>query len=56
MSTRDGDMSVFSDTERKYPESQLGAGFDPQMFRITPQRITTWGLNGQMAISGRWAT
>jgi pyridoxamine 5'-phosphate oxidase family protein len=36
--------------------TELGAGFDPQMFRITPKRITSWGLDGQAAISGRWVT
>jgi nitroimidazol reductase NimA-like FMN-containing flavoprotein (pyridoxamine 5'-phosphate oxidase superfamily) len=75
MSTRDGDMSVFSDTERKYLESQrLGrlatVGPDgmphvvPVNFCYNPRhdtidiggRITSWGLDGQMAISGRWVT
>ena len=27
--------------------NELGPGFDPEMFRITPQRIVSWGLGGQ---------
>jgi pyridoxamine 5'-phosphate oxidase family protein len=27
--------------------SELGPGFAPEMFRITPQRIVSWGLGGQ---------
>ena len=33
--------------------SELGRGFDPQMFRITPRRIVSWGLGEQMSFSAR---
>jgi pyridoxamine 5'-phosphate oxidase family protein len=33
--------------------SDLGRGFDPQMFRITPKRIVSWGLHEQMSVKGR---
>jgi pyridoxamine 5'-phosphate oxidase family protein len=29
---------------------QLGPGFDPEMFRITPRRIVAWGIEG-----GAWS-
>ena len=34
--------------------TELGPGFAPQMFRITPKRIVSWGLSGeQMSFSAR---
>jgi pyridoxamine 5'-phosphate oxidase family protein len=34
--------------------TELGPGFAPQMFRITPQRIVSWGLDGdQMSFNAR---
>jgi pyridoxamine 5'-phosphate oxidase family protein len=33
--------------------TELGRGFDPQMFRITPRRIVSWGLEEQMSYKGR---
>jgi pyridoxamine 5'-phosphate oxidase family protein len=33
--------------------TELGRGFDPQMFRITPKRIVSWGLEEQMSYKGR---
>jgi pyridoxamine 5'-phosphate oxidase family protein len=27
--------------------TNLGPGFDPEMFRITPQRVLAWGLEGR---------
>ncbi len=30
----------------------IGPGFDPEMFRITPRRVVSWGINGQAANSG----
>ena len=32
---------------------ELGRGFDPEMFRITPQRIVSWGLSEQMPYNAR---
>ena len=31
----------------------LGPGFDPEMFRIRPRRIVSWGLMGNMFAAGR---
>jgi pyridoxamine 5'-phosphate oxidase family protein len=31
----------------------LGPGFAPEMFRITPRRIVSWGLDGQMSFNAR---
>ena len=31
----------------------LGPGFAPDMFRILPQRIVSWGIMGNMVPSGR---
>ncbi|MGB8380199.1 MAG: PPOX class F420-dependent oxidoreductase [Dermatophilaceae bacterium] len=31
----------------------MGPGFDPQMFRITPKRIVSWGLQGQLSFKAR---
>jgi pyridoxamine 5'-phosphate oxidase family protein len=31
----------------------LGPGFDPEMFRITPKRIVSWGLGEPMTSSAR---
>jgi pyridoxamine 5'-phosphate oxidase family protein len=34
--------------------TELGRGFAPEMFRITPKRIVSWGLSGeQMSFSAR---
>jgi pyridoxamine 5'-phosphate oxidase family protein len=34
--------------------SELGRGFAPEMFRITPKRIVSWGMSGeQMSFSAR---
>ena len=33
--------------------TELGRGFDPEMFRITPQRIVSWGLSEQMSYNAR---
>jgi pyridoxamine 5'-phosphate oxidase family protein len=33
--------------------TELGPGFAPQMFRITPKRIVSWGLEGQMSFKAR---
>jgi pyridoxamine 5'-phosphate oxidase family protein len=34
--------------------TELGRGFAPEMFRITPKRIVSWGLGGeQMSFSRR---
>jgi pyridoxamine 5'-phosphate oxidase family protein len=33
--------------------SELGPGFAPQMFRITPKRIVSWGLEEQMSFKAR---
>jgi pyridoxamine 5'-phosphate oxidase family protein len=33
--------------------NELGPGFDPEMFRITPQRIVSWGLGGQEFYNAR---
>ncbi|HEX6675497.1 MAG TPA: PPOX class F420-dependent oxidoreductase [Actinomycetes bacterium] len=34
--------------------AELGRGFAPEMFRITPKRIVSWGLSGeQMSFSAR---
>jgi pyridoxamine 5'-phosphate oxidase family protein len=32
--------------------TELMRGFDPQMFRITPKRIVSWGLEKQMSDKG----
>ena len=34
---------------------ELGRGFAPEMFRITPQRIVSWGLGEPMSFNGRSA-
>jgi pyridoxamine 5'-phosphate oxidase family protein len=31
----------------------LGPGFDPEMFRIRPRRIVSWGIMGNMMPAGR---
>ena len=31
----------------------LGPGFDPEMFRIRPRRIVSWGIMGNMVPAGR---
>ena len=31
----------------------LGPGFAPEMFRIRPRRIVSWGIDGNMVPSGR---
>ncbi len=28
--------------------TELGPGFDPEMFRITPRRIVAWGIEGDL--------
>jgi pyridoxamine 5'-phosphate oxidase family protein len=33
--------------------AELGPGFAPQMFRITPKRIVSWGLEEQMSFNAR---
>jgi pyridoxamine 5'-phosphate oxidase family protein len=33
--------------------SELGPGFDQEMFRITPKRIVSWGLHEQMSFKGK---
>lgn len=33
--------------------TELMRGFDPEMFRITPKRIVSWGLEEQMSFRGR---
>jgi hypothetical protein len=33
--------------------TELGPGFAPGMFRITPQRIVSWGLGGPMWFNAR---
>jgi pyridoxamine 5'-phosphate oxidase family protein len=33
--------------------TELGPGFAPQMFRITPKRIVSWGLEEQMSFKAR---
>jgi pyridoxamine 5'-phosphate oxidase family protein len=33
--------------------TELMQGFDPEMFRITPKRIVSWGLEEQMSYKGR---
>jgi pyridoxamine 5'-phosphate oxidase family protein len=34
--------------------TELGPGFAPEMFRITPKRIVSWGLSGErMSFSAR---
>jgi pyridoxamine 5'-phosphate oxidase family protein len=33
--------------------TELGPGFAPEMFRITPKRIVSWGLEGQMSFEAR---
>jgi pyridoxamine 5'-phosphate oxidase family protein len=33
--------------------TELGPGFAPQMFRITPTRIVSWGLEEQMSFKAR---
>jgi pyridoxamine 5'-phosphate oxidase family protein len=33
--------------------SELGPGFAPEMFKITPQRIVSWGLGGQKFYNAR---
>ena len=33
--------------------TELMQGFDPEMFRITPKRIVSWGLEEQMSDNGR---
>jgi pyridoxamine 5'-phosphate oxidase family protein len=33
--------------------TELGPGFAQEMFRITPQRIVSWGLGGQMFYNAR---
>lgn len=32
--------------------ADVGRGFDPEMFRITPKRIVSWGLHEQMSFKG----
>ncbi len=33
--------------------AELGPGFAPQMFRITPKRIVSWGLEEQLSFNAR---
>jgi pyridoxamine 5'-phosphate oxidase family protein len=33
--------------------SEMGRGFDPEMFRITPRRVVSWGLHEQMSFKER---
>jgi pyridoxamine 5'-phosphate oxidase family protein len=33
--------------------TELGPGFAPEMFRITPKRIVSWGLGEQMSFESR---
>ena len=33
--------------------TELMQGFDPEMFRLTPKRIVSWGLEKQMSYKGR---
>jgi pyridoxamine 5'-phosphate oxidase family protein len=33
--------------------TELGRGFAPGMFRITPQRIVSWGLSDPMSFNAR---
>ena len=33
--------------------SELGRGFAPEMFRITPKRIVSWGLSEPMSFNAR---
>ncbi|HZD00485.1 MAG TPA: PPOX class F420-dependent oxidoreductase [Actinomycetes bacterium] len=33
--------------------TELGPGFAPQMFRITPKRIVSWGLEEQLSFNAR---
>jgi pyridoxamine 5'-phosphate oxidase family protein len=33
--------------------TELGRGFDSEMFRITPKRIVSWGLEEQMSYKAR---
>ena len=33
--------------------TELGPGFDPEMFRITPKRIVSWGLEEKMSYKAR---
>ncbi len=33
--------------------TELGPGFAPQMFRITPKRIVSWGLEEQLSFKAR---
>jgi hypothetical protein len=33
--------------------TEIGQGFDPEMFRIKPKRIVSWGLSEPMAFSAR---
>ena len=33
--------------------TELGRGFAPEMFRITPQRIVSWGLDESMSFNAR---
>ena len=33
--------------------TELMQGFDPEMFRLTPKRIVSWGLEEQMSYKGR---
>ena len=33
--------------------TELGRGFDPEMFRITPERIVSWGLSEPMSFNAR---
>jgi pyridoxamine 5'-phosphate oxidase family protein len=33
--------------------TDLGPGFAPQMFRITPKRIVSWGLEEQLSFNAR---
>jgi pyridoxamine 5'-phosphate oxidase family protein len=33
--------------------TELGPGFDPEMFRSTPKRIVSWGLEEKMSYKAR---
>jgi pyridoxamine 5'-phosphate oxidase family protein len=35
---------------------EIGPGFDSEIFRITPKRIASWGIDGQHSHSARSAT
>lgn len=36
--------------------TEVMRGFDPEMFRITPKRIVSWGVDEQLSFRGRSVT